>query len=86
MSAAYIWNSPQAGGKWWRLKYRFDNKEKRLSLGVVAHSHCGYTYSAAYFAVAALSGANTLSFVEVTTGEFIEPGFGIERESGRHRP
>lgn len=23
-----------AGGKWWRLKYRFDKKEKRLSLGV----------------------------------------------------
>ena len=23
-----------AGGKWWRLKYRFDGKEKRLSLGV----------------------------------------------------
>lgn len=22
------------GGKWWRLKYRFDNKEKMLSLGV----------------------------------------------------
>ena len=22
------------GGKWWRLKYRFDSKEKRLSLGV----------------------------------------------------
>ncbi len=23
-----------SGGKWWRLKYRFGNKEKRLSLGV----------------------------------------------------
>lgn len=23
-----------AGGKWWRLKYRFDNKEKLLSLGI----------------------------------------------------
>lgn len=23
-----------AGRKWWRLKYRFDNKEKQLSLGV----------------------------------------------------
>ena len=23
-----------AGGKWWRLKYRFEGKEKRLSLGV----------------------------------------------------
>ena len=23
-----------AGGKWWRLKYRFKGKEKRLSLGV----------------------------------------------------
>ena len=22
-----------AGGKWWRLKYRFDGKEKLLSLG-----------------------------------------------------
>jgi integrase len=24
----------RSGGKWWRLKYRFDGKEKRLSLGV----------------------------------------------------
>src|SRR5579872_6669000 len=23
-----------AGGKWWRLKYRFNGKEKRISLGV----------------------------------------------------
>ena len=23
-----------SGGKWWRLKYRFDKKEKRISLGV----------------------------------------------------
>lgn len=23
-----------SGGKWWRLKYRFDGKEKRLALGV----------------------------------------------------
>lgn len=23
-----------SGGKWWRLKYRFDRKEKLLSLGV----------------------------------------------------
>ncbi|MGK2914837.1 MAG: Arm DNA-binding domain-containing protein [Porticoccaceae bacterium] len=23
------------GGKWWRLKYRFDSKEKRLALGVM---------------------------------------------------
>lgn len=23
-----------AGGKWWRFKYRFDNKEKLLSFGV----------------------------------------------------
>ena len=23
-----------AGGKWWRLKYRYAGKEKRLSLGV----------------------------------------------------
>lgn len=29
----YIEISP-AGGKWWRLKYRIDGKEKRLSLGV----------------------------------------------------
>lgn len=29
----YIEISP-AGGKWWRLKYRFGGKEKRLSLGV----------------------------------------------------
>ena len=29
----YLEVSP-SGGKWWRLKYRFDNKEKRISLGV----------------------------------------------------
>jgi integrase len=29
----YLEISP-TGGKWWRLKYRFDSKEKRLSLGV----------------------------------------------------
>ena len=29
----YLEISP-AGGKWWRLKYRFNGKEKRLSLGV----------------------------------------------------
>ncbi|MBP9653635.1 MAG: integrase arm-type DNA-binding domain-containing protein [Rhodocyclaceae bacterium] len=29
----YLEISP-AGGKWWRMKYRFDGKEKRLSLGV----------------------------------------------------
>ncbi len=29
----YLEVSP-SGGKWWRLKYRFDDKEKRISLGV----------------------------------------------------
>ncbi len=29
----YLEVSP-AGGKWWRLKYRFNDKEKRISLGV----------------------------------------------------
>jgi hypothetical protein len=29
----YLEVSP-TGGKWWRLKFRFDGKEKRLSLGV----------------------------------------------------
>ena len=29
----YLEVSPK-GGKWWRLKYRFGGKEKRLSLGV----------------------------------------------------
>jgi Arm DNA-binding domain len=29
----YLEVSP-AGGKWWRLKYRFAGKEKRVSLGV----------------------------------------------------
>src|SRR6266851_6817247 len=29
----YVEVSP-SGGKWWRLKYRFGGKEKRLSLGV----------------------------------------------------
>jgi hypothetical protein len=29
----YLEISP-TGGKWWRLKFRFEGKEKRLSLGV----------------------------------------------------
>ena len=29
----YLEISP-SGGKWWRLKYRYESKEKRLSLGV----------------------------------------------------
>ena len=29
----YLEVSP-SGGKWWRLKYRYAGKEKRLSLGV----------------------------------------------------
>jgi Arm domain-containing DNA-binding protein len=29
----YLEVSP-SGGKWWRLKYRFEGKEKRVSLGV----------------------------------------------------
>ena len=29
----YLEVSPR-GGKWWRLKYRFAGKEKRVSLGV----------------------------------------------------
>ena len=29
----YLEISP-SGGRWWRLKYRFGNREKRLSLGV----------------------------------------------------
>ena len=32
-SGLYLEVSP-SGGKWWRFKYRFDGKEKRLSLGV----------------------------------------------------
>src|SRR5205807_10170071 len=32
-SGLYLEVSP-TGGRWWRLKYRFDGKEKRLSLGV----------------------------------------------------
>src|SRR5687768_5463391 len=29
----YLEVSP-SGGKWWRFKYRFEGKEKRLSLGI----------------------------------------------------
>lgn len=29
----YLEVSPK-GGKWWRLKYRFGGKDKRISLGV----------------------------------------------------
>lgn len=29
----YLEVSP-TGGKWWRLKFRFEGKEKRISLGV----------------------------------------------------
>lgn len=32
-SGMYLEISPN-GGKWWRLKYRFEGKEKRLSLGI----------------------------------------------------
>ena len=32
-SGLYLEVAP-SGGKWWRLKYRFGGKEKRLSLGV----------------------------------------------------
>ena len=32
-SGLYLEVSP-SGGKWWRLKYRFESKEKRISLGV----------------------------------------------------
>ncbi len=38
----YLEVSP-TGSKWWRLKYRFDGKEKRLALGVypdVGHEGC----------------------------------------------
>ena len=34
MGAVYILRFSGRSGKWWRLKYRFDGKEKRLSLGV----------------------------------------------------
>lgn len=34
MSGACTWRFRLRGGKWWRLKYRFGGKEKRLSLGV----------------------------------------------------
>ena len=27
-----------SGSRWWRLKYRFEGKEKRISLGVYAQS------------------------------------------------
>ncbi len=30
----YLEINPKSGGKWWRLKYRFGGKEKRLSFGV----------------------------------------------------
>ena len=30
----YLEVAPTSGGKWWRFKYRFEGKEKRLSLGV----------------------------------------------------
>ena len=29
----YLEVAPSGGGKWWRLKYRFQGKEKRISLG-----------------------------------------------------
>jgi hypothetical protein len=46
----YLEVSP-TGGKWWRLKYRYAGREKRLSLGVypdislAAARHCRDTYS-----------------------------------------
>ena len=29
----YLEVAPTTGGKWWRLKYRIDGREKRISLG-----------------------------------------------------
>ncbi len=29
-----------SGGKWWRLKYRFAGKEKRISLACIIHERC----------------------------------------------
>lgn len=34
----YLEVSPK-GGKWWRYKYRFDNKETRMSLGTYPHQY-----------------------------------------------
>src|SRR5579859_1585485 len=34
MRRVYTLRFRRGGGKWWRLKYRFEGKEKRLSLGV----------------------------------------------------
>ena len=34
MSVLCTWRLSPKGGKWWRLKYRFGGKEKRLYLGV----------------------------------------------------
>jgi hypothetical protein len=34
-----------AGGKWWSLKYRFDGKEKLLSLGTYPDVSLRVTYS-----------------------------------------
>ena len=35
----YLEISP-TGGKWWRFKYRFAGKEKRLSLGEIGRASC----------------------------------------------
>ena len=34
IAAGFICESAPTGGKWWRWKYRFGGKEKRLSFGV----------------------------------------------------
>ena len=40
----YLEVSP-SGGKWWRLKFRFDGKEKRLSPGVLqANKRTAYAH------------------------------------------
>ena len=35
------------GSKWWRLKFRFEGKEKRLALGVYRSIHLGHLKRAA---------------------------------------
>ena len=52
-----------AGGKWWRLKYRFDGKEKLLSLG---------TYPDTSLAMAREKRDAARSLLAATIGELAE--------------
>lgn len=70
----YLEVSP-AGGKWWRLKYRYDGKEKRLS---VHYASLAPTSSQTLSTTAATSCRK-----ELRSGEGVTSGIGAARSRMR---